>query len=79
MDSYYHVNIYQKIIDASLTPEDVKHIKDTTIITVDPDDCIFMLTSILLQRDCNIETFIKDLDTAKYYKNILNHHFLKLI
>ena len=64
------VNIYQKIIDASLTPEDVKHIKDTTIITVDPDDCIFMLTSILLQRDCNIETFIKDLDTAKYYKNI---------
>lgn len=64
------VNIYQKIIDASLTPEDVKLIKDTTIITVDPDDCIFMLTSILLQRDCNIEAFIKDLDTAKYYKNI---------
>lgn len=64
------VNVCQKIIDASLTPEDVKLIKDTTIITIDPDDCIFVLTCLLLQRDCNIETFIKDLDTAKYYKNI---------
>jgi|688.fasta_scaffold15715_5 hypothetical protein len=64
------VNVCQKIIDATLTPEDIKRIKDTTIITIDPDDCIFMLTCVLLQRDCNIEAFIKDLDTAKYYKNI---------
>lgn len=64
------INIYQKIIDASITPEDVKLIKDTTIITVNPDDCIFMLTSLLLQRYCNIEAFITDIDIAKYYKNI---------
>lgn len=64
------VDIYQKIIDASLTPEDVKLIKDTTIITVNPDDCIFLLTSLLLQRSFNIEAFITDFDTAKYYKNI---------
>lgn len=65
------VNTYQKIIDATLKPQDIK---DKMIITVDSDTSIFMLTTLLLERSCTIEAFIKDLDTAKYYKNIFTYN-----
>ena len=68
------VNVYQKIIDATLRPEDLTIITDKTIILVDPDDCIFVLTTLLLERSCKIETFIPNLDTAKYYKNIFTYN-----
>lgn len=41
-----------------------------TIITVDPDDMVFSLTTCLLNKTCRMIEFVPDLQRAQYYKNI---------
>lgn len=66
---------YQKIIDTILTTGQLKEqLQNKLIISVDPDDTIFMLTSILLEHSCNVEAFISDYETAKYYKDIFTYN-----
>lgn len=60
------LDVYDKIIKIV-----GKHTNfEKKIVIINPEDTIFTLTMLLLNKKCNVILFIPDLDTAKYYKSI---------
>jgi hypothetical protein len=63
------INIYKTVYDS--IPELKNKLNDTSLINIDSDTTIFSIASLLFQPNCNIISFIKDLQAAKQYKNLM--------